>query len=266
MNQKDNSSPMTKAKIALITGGTSGIGLALAREFAVHGYDLVITSRNMNRLDMIAKQLTDEFQIQVTPIENNLSDHDAPQQLYDKTKNASLEIDALVNNAGFGTQGAFAETDLASELDMIQVNVSALTALTKLFLRDMLQRGSGKIMNIASTAGFQPCPFFAVYFASKAYVLHFTEAIAKELRGRGVTVTALCPGPTETSFAKRAGIEGEGFFREGSVMNVNAVARIGFRGFMRGKTIVVPGWKNKLLIFLVRFTPRWLVLKAVRYI
>src|SRR3989344_3060298 len=246
-------------KTTLITGGTSGIGLALAKEFAKNKFDLVITGRTMDRLEKVAAELRSTFDVSVLPIENNLSNPQASKRLHDSLAQQGVKVDVLVNNAGFGAQGAFVNTDLALELDMIQVNITALTELVKLFLPGMIARGQGKILNVASTAAFQPGPFFAVYFATKAYVLSFTEAIAEEARGTGVTVTALCPGPTATDFAKRAGTEGKGIFRQGTVMAVHELARIGYQGLMSGQPVVIAGWRNQGVVFLLRLAPRRLV-------
>lgn len=172
-------------------------------------------------------------------------------------------MDVLVNNAGFGTYGAFAETDLGTELEMLQLNIATLTHLTKLFLEKMLAEGNGKILNVASTAAFQPGPLMAVYYASKAYVLSFSEALANELRGTGVSVTALCPGPTRTGFQRRAGMGASRLFDWG-VMDAPTVATIGYRGLMRERPLIIPGLKNKLLGFSVRLAPRRLVPAVVR--
>jgi uncharacterized protein len=257
---------MKNTKTALITGGTSGIGFELAKQFANNGYDLVITGRKMSRLIPAAAELHEDFNVQVVPIENNLSDPNSPQKLLEAIQIRELEIDVLVNNAGFATQGAFVDIDIQKELDMIQVNISALTHITKLFLPKMIARGSGYILNIASTAAFQPGPFYAAYFATKAYVLSLSEALAEELRGTGVTVTALCPGPTKTGFADRAGTKGKGLFKEGGLLSAKDVARIGFEGLIKEKVVVITGTKNKLLIFMLRLAPRNLVTAMVSYL
>jgi short-subunit dehydrogenase len=173
-------------------------------------------------------------------------------------------VDVLVNNAGFGLNGRFAETDLDRELAMIQVNIAALTHLTKLFLKPMVERGRGRILNVASTAAFQPGPLMAVYYASKAYVLSFSEAIAEELGGTGVTVTALCPGPTATGFAEAAEMTNSRLFKLKKPMTSMDVAKAGYRAMQRGKRIVVTGAMNKLLAQSVRISPRALVTKVTR--
>lgn len=183
--------------------------------------------------------------------------------LHAELKERAVEVGMLVNNAGYGLYGPFTETDLQDELAMIDLNVRALTHLTKLFLREMVERKRGRIMNVASVAAFQPGPLMAVYYATKAYVLSFTEALENELRGTGVTVTALCPGATGTGFESRANLQQSKIFRRG-VMDVETVADIGYRGFLKGETVVVPGFKNKLLVGAVRFVPRKWVTSIVR--
>ena len=175
-----------------------------------------------------------------------------------------LSVDVLVNDAGFGVYGPFAETAIGKELEMIQVNVMALTHLTKLLLAGMRARRAGRILNVASTAAFQPGPLMAVYYASKAYVLSFTEALANELAGSGVTVTALCPGPTITEFQKHAGVAQTRLFRSMLVMNASEVARAGYEGMLRGKRLVIPGVGNRLLVQALRVSPRSFVTAAAR--
>jgi uncharacterized protein len=186
--------------IALVTGASGGIGLELARLFAADGHDLVLVSRGAERLGVISRDLEDRFKVEVRAIPRDLSNPIAPASLFDECG----EIDFLVNNAGFGSLGTFVESDPAMLGEMLQVNVAALTQLTRLFLPTMVERGAGRILNVASTAAFQPGPLMAVYYASKAYVLSFSEAIRDELNGTGVTVTTVCPGPTRTSFDSRA--------------------------------------------------------------
>src|SRR5206468_12638550 len=175
-----------------------------------------------------------------------------------------VPIEVLVNNAGFGLGGEFAETEVTRELEMIQVNIAALTHLTKLFLPAMIRRRSGRILNVASTAAFQPGPLMAVYYATKAYVLSFSEAIADELRDSGVTVTALCPGPTDTGFAVAARLESSRLFNMAKPMSSAAVARVGYEAMKRGKRVVIPGMRNKLLAQSIRVTPRRMVTTFVR--
>lgn len=247
---------------ALITGASSGIGLELARLMAAD-FDLILVARNQLRLDQIATELQEQHGNRVHVIPTDLSRPEAPEQIFTEIKRRGLRVDVLVNNAGFGSYGLFAETDLRNELEMIQVNIVALTQLTKLALPAMLERKRGRIMNVASTAGFQAGPLMAVYYATKAYVISFSEAIANELEGSGVTVTCLCPGPTGTEFAKRADMEQSRLFKLGKMTSVD-VARAGYAAMMRGKTLVIPGARNWLLAESVRFSPRKLVTAIAR--
>ncbi|HLH24307.1 MAG TPA: SDR family oxidoreductase [Chloroflexota bacterium] len=251
---------------ALITGASGGIGAALAREFAAHGYDLVLVARRQDRLVTIARALAGAYGIAARVIEADLARPQAPDEIYQQVEAQGVAVEVLVNNAGFGTYGPFAETDLRAELEMLQVNVVALTHLTKLFLRDMLARGHGKVLNVASTAAFQPGPLAAVYYATKAYVLSLSEALANEVQGTGVTVTALCPGPTATGFQRRARMEDTRLMRSPLVMDAAAVARVGYRALMAGETVAIPGWTNRALTAAVRLMPRRLVTRIVRQV
>jgi short-subunit dehydrogenase len=242
---------------ALITGASSGIGLELARIFARNDCDVILVARESDRL----RQAASSLKARVIPCD--LADRQAPQAIHDEL--AGIPIDYLVNNAGFGLGGPFSVTDRQTERDMIQVNVASLVDVTKLFLPAMLARRSGRIMNVASTAAFQPGPLMAIYYASKAFVLSFTEAIAEELTGSGVTVTALCPGPTASDFQRRAGLEHIKLFENKSVtMSSAKVADVGYRGMMQGKVIVIPGIINKLGVQSLRLGPRAIVRKAAR--
>lgn len=248
--------------VALVTGASAGIGKELAGRFAAD-HDLILVARREAELNALADEWRSRGgQVHVTPAD--LSDPAAPQQLFDAVAAKGLAVDVLVNNAGFGTLGPFHDTDLAKSLSMIQVNVAALVHLTGLFLPGMRQRGRGRILNVASVAAFQPGPFMATYYATKAFVLSFSEALWDELNGTGVTVTCLCPGPTKTEFADVAGMHGTNLFRGPNVMGVGAVADAGARAARRGQRLVVPGFWNRLLVFGVRFAPRRLVLRVVR--
>jgi uncharacterized protein len=244
-------------KVALITGASSGIGLDLARLMAPN-FDLVITARHADQLDKVALELQAKHGSHVHAIAGDLSHPGVAHQIFSEVERRGLTVDILINNAGFGASGAFAESNLQNELEMIELNITALTALTKLALPGMLKRRWGKIMNVASTAGFQPGPWMAVYYATKAYVILFSEAIANELKGSGVTVTCLCPGATATNFARRAEMEHSRLFRLGAMRSLD-VARAGYKGMMRGRTMVIPGWLNKALAMSVRLSPRKLV-------
>jgi short-subunit dehydrogenase len=252
-------------EVTLITGASSGIGRELTELFAESGFDLVLVARNEAALNELASQLTARHPVSVTVVPKDLSLPQAPEEIYDTLKQASIAVDVLVNNAGTQVYGALQDTDTSEQLRLIQVNLVALTHLTMLFGREMVDRGRGRILNVASTGAFSPTPLNAIYCATKAYVLSFSEAIARDLEGTGVTVTCLCPGATETRFAKRAGIENVRLF-QAFVMNAREVARAGYRGLMSSKTTVVPGVYNQILVSLVRFTPRRLVTRIGKYL
>lgn len=249
---------------ALITGASSGIGLDLARLFARVGWDVVLVARSEEKLRAIAAELTRAHGIAAHVIVADLAKPDAAADIVKMLTDRALTIDALVNNAGLGLTGPFVETDLRGELEMIQVNVVALTHLTKLLVPGMVARKRGRILNVASTASFQPGPLMAVYYATKAYVLSFSEALAEELRHTGVTVTALCPGPTETGFVAAAGVGPSRLFTLMKPASSEAVARTGYEAMKRGRRVVVHGLVNKLLVQSLRVTPRRLVTLIVR--
>lgn len=246
-------------RTALITGASSGIGLELARLFAADKWDVALVARSEGKLNDLAAELQG---VTARVIPADLASPDAPAKIMEALR--GVEIEALVNNAGFGLGGEFAKTDLGAELEMIQVNVTALTHLTKLVLPQMIARRRGAILNVASTAAFQPGPLMAVYYATKAYVLSFSEAIADELRNSGVTVTALCPGPTDTGFASVAGTESTMLFKMKRPADSKSVAHAGYDGMKSGKRIVIPGVTNKLLAQSIRVSPRRLVTAIVR--
>lgn len=240
---------------ALITGATGGIGYELAKLFAQNGHNLVLVARDKARLETVAQELASQHGVQVQAIAKDLARANSAPELFDQVRHLSIRVDVLVNNAGVGLYGLFAQEDPAAELEMLQLNVLSLTQLARLFLPEMLSRGAGRILNVASTAAFQPGPLMAAYYASKAYVLSFSEALANELRGTGVTISVLCPGPTATGFQKRADMLASKLFERG-VMDASTVAAAGYRGLMRNKTLVIPGWRNKLLAVSVRLPPR----------
>jgi uncharacterized protein len=242
---------------ALITGASSGIGLDLAQLMAPQ-FDLIITARNQPGLEKIAQELQAAHGNHVHVVPADLTVPEAPQQIFSEMERRGLCVDILINNAGFGSYGLFAESDPKTSLDMVEVNIAALTALTRLALPDMIARKRGRIMNVASTAGFQPGPLMAVYYATKAYVIMFSEAIANELKGSGVSVTCFCPGATATNFAERAKMEESRLFKLGA-MKSKDVALAGFKGMMAGKGLVIPGVLNKTIAMSVRFSPRKLV-------
>jgi len=251
------------SKTALITGASGGIGYELALLFAGAGFDCILVARSQEKLKELATRLESEYRVKTHVIAKDLSRATAVNEIYEEVTAASMQVDVLVNNAGFPVFGPFVETDLQVELEMLQVNVIALTALTKLFLTGMVERREGRILNLASTAAFLPGPLMAVYYASKAYVLSFSEALSNELRGTGVTVTTLSPGPTRTGFQKR-GIMEDSRLVQGQIADARSVALAGYRGLMTGKTIVIPGFSNKLVPWIVRLSPRGMVTRVVR--
>jgi short-subunit dehydrogenase len=232
---------------ALITGASAGIGREFAEVLAANGHSLALVARNREQLLTHAKALEDRHKIAVQVVAKDLSHPQAPAEIFDELKN--FPVSMLINNAGFGVFGRFADTDLQQELQMLQVNLLALAALTKLFLKPMLQRRAGRILNVASTAAFQPGPWLSLYYASKAAVFSFSCALTLELRGSGVTVTTLCPGGTQTEFQQRAGMEQARRFNSWLLapMTARSVAEIGYRAMMKGRPVVVAGWKNKLM-------------------
>lgn len=251
-------------KTALITGASSGIGLEFAQLHAAKGGNLVIVARNESRLKELKTTLEGRHKIKVFVIAKDLTQPQAPQEIFDTVNQENLTIDYLINNAGFGEHGLFVETDWEKEYQMIQLNITALTHLTKLFLREMVRRKQGKILNLASTAAFQPGPTMAVYFATKAFVLHFSEAINNEVRKDGITVTALCPGITESNFAATANLEKSALLKTKHIPSAEEVAAFGYKAMLKGKTVAIHGFKNKLLAASVRFAPRSAVVKISR--
>jgi uncharacterized protein len=251
------------SKTALITGASGGIGFELALLFGHDRYDCVLVARSADKLHALAARLESEFRVKTLVLAKDLSNPAAVDEIYEEVTAAAMNVDVLVNNAGFTVFGLFTQTDLDTELEMLQVNVVALTALTKLFLKGMVERRYGRILNLGSTASFEPGPLMAVYYASKAYVLSFSEALANELRGTGVTVTALAPGPTRTGFQKRGDLE-DSRLAQGQIADAQSVALAGYRGLMAGKTIVIPGFSNKLIPWVVRVSPRGVVTRVVR--
>jgi len=248
---------------ALVTGASGGIGEELARLFAADGHSLVLVARSRDKLSALAEELSDRHNVNARVLPADLARAEAPREIFEELQSDAVTVDALVNNAGIGSYGLFAETDAKTELDLLQINVVALTHLTKLFLPQMIARRRGYVLNVASTAAFQPGPLMAVYYASKAYVLSFSEALANETSGTGVRVSVLCPGPTETGFVAAAGM-GESKLFDANVMSARAVAVEGYRGMLSGKTIVIPGFRNRLLASGYRFAPRGLITKIVR--
>jgi short-subunit dehydrogenase len=240
---------------ALVTGASGGIGLELARVLAREGCHLVISARTHSALETVARDLSSSYNVAVHTVAADLATPDGARALMAEMASAGLDIDVLVNNAGFGLFGEFGTTSLEDEQRMIDLNVSALVTLTKLCLPGMLARRRGRVLNVASTAAFLPGPNMAVYYATKAFVLSFSEAIGDELRGSGVTVTVLCPGPTATGFQDAARMQ-KSRLVQGTMMSAADVAESGYRGMMDGQPVVIPGVMNRLVPWLVRITPR----------
>jgi uncharacterized protein len=254
------------APTALITGASGGIGYELAKLFAKDHHNLVLVARNAPRLAQVADELQRQFGITVTTFALDLTEPPVPHSLFAQLANEAIAVDILVNNAGYGRFGEFTEVPLEESLGQIQLNITALTELTRLFLGPMLERRSGRIMNVASTAGFQPGPLMAVYYATKAYVISFSEALANELADKGVTVTCLCPGATETGFAGRAGNNESRLFKKLRPMDAKTVARAGYHGLLKGKTLVIPGFRNWLVAESIRVSPRKMVTAISRWV
>lgn len=247
-------------RTALITGATSGLGFEFVKLFAGDGYNLVLVARNAQKLDEIKKTYSN---LDVSVLSKDLSVPGAAKEVFEEIEKSGIHIDVLVNNAGFGLLGPFDRLDIQKQLQMIQLNVATLTELTYYILPKMKEQ-KGRILNVASTAAFQPGPYMAVYFATKAYVLSFSEALAEELRGAAVTVTTLCPGPTKTHFGAAAQAEGTRMFSR--TMAADVVARTGYQALMNGKSVVVAGGMNRASTIMEKFLPRSWVAKAAKYV
>ncbi len=252
--------------LALVTGSSAGIGQEIARALAARGYDLILTARRRKALEDLASESASSFGVTCHVIPIDLAEPTSPSRLAAEVAAKGIELDVLVNNAGFGDVGPFADTDLPKLRAMVQVNVLAVTELTRLILPSMRKRGRGKVLNVGSTAGFQPGPWMAVYYATKAYVNSWSQALANELAETGITVTVLCPGPTESEFAAVSGMAKTRLLKSRSMMAGRSVAEAGVRGMMRGQPVVIPGVQNKLMVFGERFLPRSWVVKIVRWL
>ena len=252
-------------KVVLVTGSTTGIGEACAKVFAESGAAVMVSGRSEERGRKVVEAIR-RAGGRAELVAVDLRAAGACDRLVSDTIDRLGGLDVLVNNAGFGISGAFVETDLQREVEMIQLNVVSLVILTKLFAREMAQKGHGKILNVASTAAFQPGPFMAIYYATKAFVLSFSEGLAEELNDSGVTVTALCPGPTATQFSKRAELEKSRLFQGGiiPVLDPATVAKMGYDGLSKGQRIVIPGLMNKIGVLALRFIPRRLVTQITK--
>lgn len=244
--------------LVLITGASSGIGRATAEVFAERGFDLALAARRLELLEESKRELEAKHRVSVTLFPGDLSGIDGARRLHESVTRAGLRVDVLVNNAGFGTSGPFVDIDLERETEMIELNVIALTALAKLFGKELAERRSGHIVNIASTASFQPVPGFAAYAATKAYVVSLSEALAFELRASGVKVTAVCPGATKSEFAKTAGMEGAGMFDRAPTSR--ELGEFVYRAVASGKAVAIHGLRNAVMARLGAFAPRRLVM------
>ena len=253
-------------KITLITGASSGIGMELARVFARKGHHLLITARRKDRLNKLKSELESDFGVKIYVVAADLSEKRAPSILFEYADDHNLVIDILVNNAGVGDFGPFYESDWDRQETMIDLNMKSLTHLTHLLLPKMLKLDRAYIMNVASNAAFQPGPNMSIYYATKHFVLAFSEAIAEELKDTGVTVTALCPGPTKSEFRKQAGMNKSLIYRTFPVPDSRQVAKYGYKALMRGKRVAVHGLTNKLFSVMVQLVPKRLVTPIVKYI
>ena len=256
----------SKTQTVLITGASGGIGYELAKLFARDHYNLVLVARSGDKLNQVAAELQGQFAVTVKTLALDLAAVPAAHFVFDQLRREGIAVDVLVNNAAFGAFGEFASMAEGEILGQIQLNITALTHLTRLFLPPMLARRSGKIVNVASTAAFQPGPLMAVYYATKAYVLSFSEALANEVAGSGVVVSCFCPGPTDTGFQKRAGMENSRVVKKIGGMSAEKVARVGYRGLMAGRTVVISGVQNWLAAESVRFAPRKWVTAISRWV
>jgi uncharacterized protein len=251
---------------ALITGASNGIGLELAKIHAAKGDNLVLVARNKAKLDELKQKLENQYKISVYTIEKDLSAANAALEVYNETTQQNIKIDYLINNAGVGTFGMFANADWSKEVQMINLNITTLTQFTHLYLKDMVARKSGKIMNVASTAAFQSGPTMAVYYATKAYVLHFSEAVNNEVKDSGVTITAFCPGATESGFQAAAAMEESALVKGKKLPTSKEVAEYGYKAMLKGKTVAIHGVMNYIMANAIRFVPRSVAVAIVRKI
>ena len=255
---------MNNNKTVLITGASSGFGYEFSKIFAQNGYDLILVARSEDKLKALAGKLTKAHGISALVKPKDLFVANAPQELYDELKDENIQVDILINNAGFGNYGKFAENNLQDELNLVQLNVATVTHMTRLFVADMVARRSGKILNVASLAAFSPGPYLATYCASKAYVLFLTEAVAEEVASFGVQVMALCPGVSATGFQATA--KNEHSLIGGNVkaltMPAEEIVEIAYADFMADKVVCIPGTSNRVGNVLMRFIPRTLIRKG----
>ncbi|MCH7963584.1 MAG: SDR family oxidoreductase [Bacteroidetes bacterium] len=254
------------SKTALITGASAGIGLEFAIIFAKEKYDLVITARNGTKLNELANKLKNNHNVNVKVLTKDLSKQNAGEEIFNELKNEKIVTDILINNAGLGVFDNYWNIELQDEQNMLQVNIMALTELTNLFAKDMVHRGGGKILNVASTAAFQPGPTMAGYYASKAFVLSYSQSVDFELRKKGVQVSTLCPGPTLTEFQIRANMEDVNLLKKGFTMSAEEVAQIGYNGLMKGKPVIIAGAMNKIIVMGSKISPSKVSMKIVNWL
>ena len=252
------------SRYALVTGATSGIGHEFAKLFASEGYNLIIVARKQNELDKVAQELNSQYGVNVVPLAKDLFDPRAPFEVYDEVKEKGLTVDVLINDAGQGERGKFVETDLDRELDIIQLNIISLVVLTKLFLKDMVDRNEGKILQVSSVVGQLPNPLMSVYSGTKAFVLKFSEAVINELKDTAVTMTVLQPGATETDFFHKSGGETSKEWQENSLADPADVAKDGYKALMSGESKVVSGTKNKVMTAMSNVMPEQTIASNVR--
>ena len=251
-------------KTALITGATKGIGYELTKLFARDYYNVVLVARNRDKLVEIKEYLSNKYDIDILIIVKDLSEPNAALEIFQETVKKQIVVDVLVNNAGIGDFEIFNHADLSKISQIMQINIVSLTKLTKFYLKGMVYRKEGKILNVSSMAAFQPGPYMAVYYASKAYVQSFSEAIACELKGTGVTATALCPGPTKSGFQHEVGSEGTNLAKLNLLFSSEYVAKYGYRALHEGKEVAIPGFVNTSLVNMTKFIPRKTTIQVVK--
>lgn len=251
------------SKTALITGASGGLGLSFVNLFAKEGYDLVLVARNGERLEEIKKEIEEKYNVKAIVVAKDLCSPNGAQEVYDATKEAEIKIDVLVNNAGFGDFGEFYKSDINKQIRMVDLNCTALMHLCHLYLPDMIEQKRGNILNVDSIAAFQAGPLMSVYYATKAFVLSFSQALTRELKDMGVKVTALCPGPIRTNFDNAADLGESGLFKNLKVWDPDVVAKFGYKKMKKGKSLCICGFTNKIIVFANRLSPRSLVRNLV---
>lgn len=254
---------MPNTRWTVVTGASSGIGAEIARNFSAIGHNLILVARRRAKLQALADELSQRDRGMVEVIEADLTKAKAPKALFDAIEEKGIAVHTLVNNAGFGLRGDFVELSIDEQLEMMNINMVALTKLSHLFLPGMMERGQGGIINVSSTAAFQAGPHMAVYYASKAFVLSFSEALHEEVKDHGLTVTALCPGPTDSEFRDRARMGNTRLFKQGKMTSAR-VAEVGVEGYRAGHAIVVPGLRNRFSAQMARLMPRFITRRVAK--